>query len=246
LEIGSLLRRVSARVPHEEGTAPHALLEVRPPKRLLLVVLTSDRGLCGAFNVSILRAAEAFLEQNRSKYEFLEIATIGRRGYDYFQKRKVGTVRNFEGVFQDMTFRRATEIAQGLAQEYQENDLDAVFLLYNEFKSAMRQEIVVDPLLPIVEEELPEGEVAIEHIYERSQGEVLEQLVPRYMATEVWRAMLESSASEHGARMTAMDSATRNARELVDKLTLKYNRARQAAITRELMEIISGAEALNN
>ncbi|MEZ4270207.1 MAG: ATP synthase F1 subunit gamma [Myxococcota bacterium] len=245
LELGSMLRRVSARVPHEEGRAPHPLLEIHAPRRVLLVIMTSDRGLCGSFNAGILRRAEIFLKENRERYESLEVATVGRRGHDYFAKRKVATVRNFPGVFEDLTFRRASEIAEGIAAEYVEHDLDAVFLLFNEFKSALNQTVQVVPLLPIVEEELPPGEGAVEYIYEPSQKEVLDKLVPRYVATIIWRALLESSASEHGARMTAMGSATKNAKELVDKLTLKYNRARQAAITRELMEIISGAEALN-
>jgi len=244
LEIGSLLNRVASTVPHEQGRAPHPLLEVHPPKRVLLVVMTSDRGLCGSFNINILRRAEAFLRENKDNYEFLEVATIGRRGRDYFKKRKVATQRNFPGVFEDLNYRRASEIANGLAEEYVEQGLDAVFLLYNKFNSAISQEVTVDTLLPIVEEELPEGESVVEHIYEPNQKEVLDKLVPRYVAVNVWRALLESTASEHGARMTAMESATKNANELVDSLTLQYNRARQAAITRELMEIISGAEAL--
>ena len=246
LELGGLLRRVSGRLSHDEGQAPHPLLELREPKKVLLVILTSDRGLCGAFNASILRKAEQFVAENKSRFESLEVATIGRRGHDYFKKRKIATVRNFSGVFEDLTFRRASEIAEGLAKEYIDSDLDAVFLLYNEFKSAMSQTVSVEPLLPIVEQELPDGESIAEHIYEPGREEVLMKLVPRYIAILVWRALLESSASEHGARMTAMESAAKNAKELVDKLTLQYNRARQAAITRELMEIIGGAEALNN
>jgi len=245
LEIGSMLRRVAARVPTEEGKAPHPLLAVHPPKRVLLVVLSSDRGLCGSFNINILRRAEEAIKEKRVEFEILELASIGRRGRDYFAKRKQATLRDFPGVFENLTFRRATEIAEGLAKEYVEHDLDAVFLLYNEFKSAISQEVVVQPLLPIVEEELPAGETAGEYIFEPNTEEVLDRLVPRYMATIIWRVLLESSASEHGARMTAMDNATRNASELVDSLTLQYNRARQAAITRELMEIIGGAEALN-
>lgn len=245
LELGALLHRVATRAQGDAEHAAHPLLEVhaREAQRVLLVVMTSDRGLCGGFNATILRRAERFIAENKGRYESLEVATIGRRGTDYFRKRQVATVRNFPGVFQDLSFRRAAEIAEGIAAEYTRSDLDAVYLLYNEFKSAMSQRLVVEDLLPIDKEALPPGE-DVEYIFEPNQTEVLDQLVPRYLATEIWRAMLESHASEHGARMTAMDSATKNAGELVDRLTLNYNRARQAAITKELMDIVGGAEAL--
>jgi F-type H+-transporting ATPase subunit gamma len=244
LELGGLLRRVSSRVQHGEDSAPHPLLEVRAPRKVLLVVLTSDRGLCGSFNVNILRRAEAFIREKHGEFETLEVATIGRRGRDYFKKRKVATARDFPGVFAELTYRRASEIAAGLIDEWNASGLDAVYLLYNEFKSAMAQRVTVEPVLPIVEEELPVGETAVEYIYEPSERDVLNRLAPRYVATLIWRALLESWASEQGARMTAMDNATKNAKELVDKLTIQYNRARQAAITKELMEVIGGAEAL--
>ncbi len=244
LEIGAMLHRVAARAQDDDsGQAPHPLLDVREPKRVLLLVMTSDRGLCGGFNTNILRRAERFKHEHADRFESLELATIGRRGFDYFRKRSVSTVRDFPGVFNDLTFRRASEIAQGVTDEFVNKELDAVFLLYNQFKSAMSQKVVVEDLLPIVQEELPTG-ADVDYIYEPSQGEVLDSLAPRYMATEVWRALLESNASEHGARMTAMENATNIARDLVDALTLKFNRARQAAITTDLMDIVSGAEAL--
>jgi F-type H+-transporting ATPase subunit gamma len=220
------------------------MLELREPKRVLLVVMTSDRGLCGSFNSSILRAADRFVKENRDRFETLEVATIGRKGRDYFRKRKIVTVRDYPGVFNDLTFRHASEIASGMADEFVKKDLDAVFLLYNEFKSAISQKVVVEQMLPVDPQELPEGN-ATDYIYEPSQEALLDKLVPRYVASSVWRALLESMASEHGARMSAMESATKNAKELIDALTLKYNRARQAAITRELMDIVGGAEALN-
>ena len=245
LELGSLLRRVIARMDVEEGKAPHPLLEVvTPPRRVMLVVITSDRGLAGAFNANILRRAEKFIRENQSTYAHFEIATVGRKARDFFKKRNLGTVRDHAGVFEKLSFRSAQEIAEGITKEFIESDLDAVFLLYNEFKSAIAQQVVVQPLLPIVAEELPPGQ-DVDYIYEPSREEVLERLVPRYLSTLIWRALLESSAAEHGARMTAMDNATRNAKEIVDKLTLDYNRARQAAITTQLMEVIGGAEALN-
>lgn len=242
-ELGSLLHRVATRAEAEHVGPPHPLLDVRAPKRVLLVVITSDRGLCGAFNSSILRRAERFIRENTDRFESIEVATIGRKGRDYFKKRKVATVRDHPGIFDDLVFRRASEVADGLASEFVKRDLDAIFLLYNEFKSAISQRVMVQDLLPIVHEELPAGE-DIDYIYEASQASVLEALVPRYVATLVWRSLLESTASEHGARMSAMDSATRNAGELIDSLSLQYNRARQAAITTDLMDIVGGAEAL--
>jgi F-type H+-transporting ATPase subunit gamma len=243
LELGGMLHRVAARAKTPDGRLPHPLLEVREPRRVLLVVMTSDRGLCGGFNASILRRAERFVRENRDQYESLELATIGRKGRDYFRRRSVATTRDFPGVFESLTYRRATEIARGLADEFVTANLDAVFLLYNEFKSAMTQRIVVEQLLPIVHDELPTGE-DVDYIYEPDQAAVLDQLAPRYMAVEIWRSLLESHASEHGARMNAMENATKNAKELVGALTLQFNRARQSAITKELMDIVGGAEAL--
>ncbi len=242
-ELGGLLHRLATRASEGGRAAPHPLLAIHEPRRVLLVVMTSDRGLCGAFNTNILRRAERFLQEHRGTYDELKVATIGRRARDYFRKRRLATQRDFPGVFDNLSYRRASEIAEGLAEEFVAQDLDAVYLLYNEFKSAMSQKVVVEDLLPIRHEDLPAGE-DIDYIYEPDRDAVLERLVPRYVATIIWRALLESSASEHGARMTAMGSATRNAAELVDKLTLQYNRARQATITGELMDIVGGAEAL--
>jgi F-type H+-transporting ATPase subunit gamma len=243
IEMGTLLKRVAARSGTESEAVPHPLLDLREPKKVLLVVMTSDRGLCGSFNATILRAAERFIKDNGDRFESLELATIGRKGRDYFRKRHAVTVRDMPGVFAELSYRRASEIAEAMAEQFVERDLDAVYLLYNEFKSAISQQVVVEQMLPVDPAELPDGE-AIDYIYEPSQEALLEKLIPRYVATEVWRALLESFASEHGARMTAMDSATKNAKELIDALTLQYNRARQAAITRELMDIVGGSEAL--
>lgn len=242
MEMAGLLGRIAKRSQGDEAAA-HPLLEVRAPNRVLLLVVTSDRGLCGAFNASLLRRAERFISENKERFETLEIATIGRKGRDYFKKRKYPTLRDFPGVFDKLDYRKATEIAETVVKEYIASDLDAVFVLYNEFKSAISQKVTVQDMLPIVAEELPLG-ADVDYIYEESQQAVLEALVPRYVATLVWRALLESVASEHGARMSAMDSATKNAKELCSTLTLQYNRTRQAAITRELMEIVGGAEAL--
>jgi F-type H+-transporting ATPase subunit gamma len=170
------------------------------------------------------------------------VATLGRRGADHFAKKEVST-RDYPGIFTSLDFRQASDLAEEFSRDFVEGKYDAVFLIYNQFKSAINQEVTVQDLIPVSPD--TSGAESADYIYEPSAEDVLASLVPRYVATLVWRALLESVASEHGARMTAMDSATKNAVEIADKLTLTYNRARQAAITQELMEIISGAAAIS-
>lgn len=244
VELGQMLRRVASRTETAEGLAPHPLLEVHEPKRVLLVVVTSDRGLCGAFNANIIREAERFVAEEKSNFEAIELATIGRKGGDYFKRHMADSVQDHPGIFEDLNFRHARDIAEKIAERYVESELDAVYVLFNQFNSAISQSVQVERLLPVVQDELPEGP-DVEYEYEPTKESVLEQLVPRYVASVLWRALLDSSAAEHGARMTAMDNASRNAKEIVEKLTLQYNRARQSAITMELMDIVGGAEALN-
>jgi len=229
---------------------PHPLMELREnPKRIEVILLTSDRGLCGGFNSNIVRRAQRFLVEESDKYEAIQFSTIGRRGRDFARKRGIKTRKDYVGFFGRLRFSMAKQVADDLIVEYRERKLDAVFLLYNQFRSAMSQAITLTQLLPIVappSEKTPGegGFITPEHLYEPSRPELLEHLIPRQLAMQIWRALLESEASEHGARMTAMDSATKNASEMISRLSLQYNRARQASITKELMEIVSGAEAL--
>jgi F-type H+-transporting ATPase subunit gamma len=228
---------------------PHPLMEVREPRRIEVVLLTSDRGLCGGFNSNLIRRAQRFLVEEGPKYEEIQFSTIGRRGRDFARKRGIATRKDYVGFFGRLRFAMAREVATDLIAEYQTHKLDAVYLLYNQFKSAISQTITLVRLLPIVapstqKQPGPGGFITPEHLYEPSRPELLEHLIPKQLATQIWRALLESEASEHGARMTAMDSATKNASEMIGRLSLQYNRARQAAITKELMEIVSGAEAL--
>jgi F-type H+-transporting ATPase subunit gamma len=236
-------RRAEAEIP------PHPLMAVREPARIEVVLLTSDRGLCGGFNANIIRRAQRFLVEEGPKFESVQFSTIGRRGRDFARKRGIPSRKDYTGFFGKLRFAMAKEVADDLIAEYQANQLDAVYLLYNQFKSAMSQQITLVRLLPIVaphSEEKPASGAVVqpEHIYEPGRRELLEHLIPKQLATQMWRALLESEASEHGARMTAMESATKNASETIGRLSLQYNRARQAAITKELMEIVSGAEAL--
>jgi len=224
----------------------HPLLQRRTPRRVELVVMTSDRGLCGGFNANIFRRAQRFLYENADNYERIQISTIGRKGRDFFRKRNVATRKDYPGVFNELTYDKAKTIADELAGAYLGDELDAVFLLYNEFVSAISQKPTLVQLLPINANSNSEDASSqlVDFVYEPSREAVLDHLLPRYLTTQVWRALLESKASEHGARMAAMEAATKNSSELIGKLRLEYNRARQAYITKELMEIVSGAEAL--
>ena len=241
-----VLSTVAARAKEDDPESLHPLLDVREPDSAMLVVLTSDRGLAGAFNASICKAA--FLKWRQLEAEGIDVqfTVIGRKGRDYLKRRGANIRHDFTGVFEELTLEKAGEIGRAVVHEYENPHelLDAVYLVYNEFKSAISQEVVVEQLLPIVPKELPPEAVG-DFIYEPSKKALLDRLLPMYVEVEIFRALLESVASEHGARMTAMDSATNNANDMIGKLTLQYNRARQAAITKELMEIIGGAEAIS-
>lgn len=229
--------------------APHPLLANREEKRVLLLVLTSDRGLCGAFNTNILRAAEKKWREAEAEGKEVEIFVVGRKGRDYFQRRSAPVKEYFGGVWEKLDLDQARRIAKAILAPFARGHVDAIYLVYNEFKSAMTQKVVCDSLFPLrafeSDEEPTEFATPTEFIYEPSKEVLLSVLVPMYVEVTLLRSLYESIASELGARMTAMDSATKNAKEMIGLLTLQYNRARQAAITTELMEIIGGAEALN-
>lgn len=238
----------------------HPLLSRREPKRVELVVFTSDRGLCGGFNMNLIQRAEKFLEAEKSKTDRLTLSFIGRKGRDYFRKRKIHMRQEYINLFGKVDYPLASRIGQDLVQAYIEEKVDAIYLLYSEFRSAIQQRMVLEKILPVTPNLLggkeeagkgpaaspaaPGGAAAVEYIYEPSELKILGKLLPMYVEVQVYRALLESAASEFGARMTAMENATNNAGEMIDKLTLVYNKARQAAITKELIEIVSGAEAL--
>jgi len=239
-----------ARARADADLPPHPLMAVRPLRRVEVVMMTSDRGLCGGFNSNIIRRGQRFLVDEGAEFERTQFSTVGKRGRDFARKRGIETRKDYVGFFGRLRYAQAREISDDLIQAYERDELDAVYLLYNEFKSAIVQQISLVQLLPLQPRAQvsrapgEKGFITPEHIFEPSRPEVLQALLPRYLAMQIWRALLESEASEHGARMTAMDSATKNASEMIGRLTLDYNRARQAAITKELMEIVSGAEAL--
>ena len=230
----------------------HPLLDLRGDERYLLVLITADKGLCGAFNTNLTKAAQQFMRDNAGKQ--IELLALGRKGRDFFRSRKAVIAGEYIGLTGKgrVEFSEALEVARSIIKLYTDDTgIDKVFLIYNEFKSVLSQRVVVDQLLPVARAKEPEPEIKtqqavtlVDYIYEQPPQEMFSQLLPRLVETQIFRALLESIASEQGARMTAMDSASKNASELIDSLTLNMNRIRQAAITNEIIEVVSGAAAL--
>ena len=242
-----VLGSLAAQIPEDFH---HPLLDARGDERYLLVLVTADKGLCGAFNTNLLKAAQVFLKENSDKK--IELLTVGRKGRDFFRRRGeiVGEYVGLTGKGR-VEFSEALDVASDVTSRFTEDEgLDKVFVIFAEFKSVLNQRIVVEQLLPIsraTETENAEATPAAEardYIYEQPPAEIFSRLLPRLVETQIFRALLESIASEQGARMTAMDAASKNAGELISSLTLNMNRVRQAAITREIIEIVSGASAL--
>jgi len=237
------LGEVLGRLAQSQETDTHPLLETRPAEKALLILVTSDRGLCGGFNANISKAAERFIREKNETFAEIEILTVGRKGYEFLRNRQK-IRKNYTGVFANLNYQTAALLGQEVIDGYLKEEYDHVFLLYNAFRSVMSQDITLEQLLPIAPPAASGEEYVPEYIYEPSMGALLAELLPKHIEVAIFKALLESVASEHGARMTAMDSASKNASEMIGKLTLQYNRARQAAITKELMEIISGAESI--
>jgi len=219
----------------------HPLLLERPIERQLLVLITADRGLCGGFNTNLIRAAQSYLDEHRDRD--VSIVVVGRKGRDYFVRRPVKVMGEHINIFGRLEFSQAQPIAQRIIALYTEEKVEAVDFIYNEFKSIMTQRVMVERYLPIKPIVPAAGESLIDYIYEQPAQDIFNVLLPRYVEIEVYRALLESQAAELAARMTAMDAATNNAKEMIDSLTLYMNRVRQAAITREIIEVVSGAAA---
>ena len=233
---------------NDKAEGLHPLLERRPERNVLLIVLSGDRGLAGAFNANASKAAlNAWRDKREAGAEVL-VATVGKKGRDFLARRKVTIARDFPKLYDGLDLAKARIVAQWVTEKFVKGDVDSVYVVYNEFKSAITQTTVVEPLLPLPEPPArKEGALdPTEYGFEPNEHAVLERLMPMYVEVAIYRALLESQASEYGARMTAMDAATRNAKDMIGRLTLVYNRARQAAITKELMEIIGGAEALKD
>lgn len=247
------IKRLISHLVTEVDASLHPLLQTREVKRSLLIVVTSDRGLCGAFNTNVIKAAAARVRDQypdrKTNEHQIRLVTIGKKGSEYFGKRDYEVHAKYVGIFHSLDFGVARGIMEHLISGYLKQEFDRVEVVYNEFKNVLQQRIVIEQLLPIPAEELkPEAaHVAhslVDYIYEPSSKEIIGALLPRHLNFQMWRILLESNAAALGAQMSAMDNATENAKDLITDLTLSYNKARQASITKELLEIVAGAEAL--
>jgi F-type H+-transporting ATPase subunit gamma len=232
-------------VHSDELRGEHALLTAREVKRVNVILLTSDRGLCGGFNSSLMKRAEAMYKAEAPKYEKLSFTCFGKKGYEFLTLRKIPVEKNYPDFYKGLTYAKVNAVADDLIESFVGGEFDEIRVLFAEFRSAISQVVTTTTILPIqVSQEPTEPAGATDFLFEPSRARVLESLLPRYFKAKLYNAFLESQASEHGARMAAMDNATKNAGELIRKLTLEYNKVRQASITKELLEIVSGAEAL--
>ena len=234
-----ILSNVAAAAANNEEVAQLPLLQVREEKRLELIVVSSDTGLAGAFNANLFRMAQRFIDEHGGAE--IRVETIGRKGRDYFRKRNFSSTGEHIGIVEKPKYDQAAEIAVKMIDLYSRAEVDAVYLAVNQFKSVMAPNLVLKKVLPV---EVPQGGQQIDYIYEQPPAKLLSELLPRYVEMEIYRALLESISAYHAARMTAMDAATSNAGDVIQTLTLNLNRVRQASITREIIEIVSGAAAL--
>lgn len=244
-----LLKHLSANL----STNENPFFVEREVKNVALIIITSDRGLCGAFNSNIIRTAAQHINNYYSEFAKsgkLHLINVGKKGYDFFNKHNYKIDSKHIGIFHDLNFQHAKTIMQEVTQAYLSGKYDKVEIIHNEFKSVIQQKIVIEQILPIPSEEIKgadlqkENNISVDYIYEPSSRQLIDALTPKHLNFQVWKILLESNAAEQGARMTAMENATTNASELIQNLQLFYNKARQASITKELLEIVSGAEAL--
>jgi len=239
---GALLKKVLANVAMaaaaDEQAGSNPLLAERPEKNILLVLVTGDKGLAGAFNSNLIKGAQKFIAEHPGGSVRMEL--IGRKGRDFFKKRGATVAGEHVGLAAKVLYDDVAAIARKAMELYRNEEIDAVYLIYNEFKSVMAQRLIQSRVLPV---EMPEHTEPVDYLYEQPPAEMLGALLPRYVEMEFYRALLESAAAEHAARMTAMEAATSNAGEMIDKLTLYMNRVRQASITKEIIEVVSGAAA---
>jgi F-type H+-transporting ATPase subunit gamma len=239
--IQRMLANVAQAAAEQHEDEEIELLARRPEKRIQLLVITADRGLAGAFNSNVIRAAQKFIVEHRESEVQLEL--IGRKGRDFFKRRRANITGEYSTLFQKAPrYEDALEIAHKVIERFQKAEIDSVYLVGNNFKSMLASLLVNTRLLPV---ELPEKQEQIDYIYEQPPGELLAALLPRYIESQIYRSMLESDAAQHAARMTAMEAASSNASDVISSLTLRMNRVRQASITREIIEIVSGAAALD-
>jgi len=242
-ELVRVLRSTMSRIVEPQ----HPLLARRPEEKILALVMTGERGLAGAFNTNILRKANEFFRTNQGKR--IAVIPVGKKGRDSLKKAGFHIIAEYINVLARVEFGTAREISDLVSDLYGKGEIDSVYVVFSEFKTLMSSNLTLEKLLPVETMQAEEGAGAqaassqVDYIYEQSEEQLLDKLLPRYVETQVWRAMLESSAAEHAARMTAMESATKNAGDVIEALTLHMNKVRQAAITKEIIEIVSGASS---
>ena len=244
VKTAQVLAEVAGSGTEDEGAASdhaHPLLARRAEKTVLLLVITSDRGLCGAFNTNILRAATRIWQEREAAGQSVKIITIGRKGRDYFKRRNAPVLEAITGVWERLDMEQARSVARKVLAPFVKGEVDSIYLVYNEFKSVIQQRVIVERLLPIERKPITPQEPGLDYLYEPGPEKIYAEMLPKHVEIQVWRALLESAAAEHGARMAAMDAATRNAGDMIDRLTLYLNKVRQAAITKEIIEVVSGA-----
>ena len=233
-----VLSNVAAAGAGDERVSANPLLAHRPENRIQLLLITADRGLAGAFNSNLIKASQRFAQEHAAAS--IEFELIGRKGRDFYRKRRGKITGEHLGLTAKVEYAEAASVARKVIERFRNQEIDAVYLVYNEFKSVLAQRLIVERVLPV---EVPEQKEPVDYIFEQPPNEMLESLLPRYVEVALYRALLESAAAEHAARMTAMDAATSNAVEMIDNLTLFMNRVRQASITKQIIEVVSGAAA---
>lgn len=234
-------------VSSAEGDINMALAKERPVEKVLIIVITSDRGLCGGYNSNLIKLAKLDIQEKYAS-QFakgnVEILPLGKKGYEHFIKNRFKVIDNYWNIFSNLNFEGVAAAAKYAMDVFANGEVDAVDIIYSEFRNAATQRFIAEPFLPVKKTEKKKGEAQADFIFEPDKNVLIEELMPKILNTQLYKAMLDANASEHGARMTAMDKATDNANELLKALKISYNRARQAAITTELTEIVSGAAAL--
>jgi F-type H+-transporting ATPase subunit gamma len=243
-KIGELLSRLAA----DDSLQTNFFFAQRPVKKVCVVVVTADRGLCGAFNTNIIREATSYINEEQKNESSVSVFTLGKKATEYFSKRNYTIQGKIVGLFGSLEYQSTTQLYNELVPKYLNGEFDKIILIYNEFVSMIQQKIVKVQLLPVplIETKEEEKKYSPNYIFEPDQLSIFESLIPKHLKVQIWRALLESNAAELSARMTAMDNATTNAQELIRSLNLKYNKERQAAITKEILEIVSGANALKS
>jgi F-type H+-transporting ATPase subunit gamma len=247
-KLSAILTNLSA--AQTDGDADNWYSQVREEKKILIVAISSDRGLCGSFNSNVFKGVNKLIAdkyQDQFNRGDVSVLPVGRKATDFFSKKKVTLINNYSNLFQDLTFARASEVAEYVIAEFKAGHYDKVEVIYNEFKNVATQILRVEQMLPILPPKAESSKtVEVDYIYQPDQNEIVTGLIPKSLKVQLFKALLDSNASENGARMTAMDKATDNAGELLKELKLSYNRTRQAAITKEILEIVAGAEALKS